>query len=602
EEEEEEEYNKNPNTPITIVATMSSVGIFRKVEMDDKPYFVYTLTQTNDNPISSNEPLAMDSSDPLQPLFFCPVARNKFHNQCLEKPLARNTARVLFLADRDDIDDNFHEYSSSPHFPPSTRRDDQQGESLIDCNLYGICKLPLVPFNLSIKEPDYRAFICRACDDERLTTSYYQCLQYQTSFTPLSFSSHPLTFFPTQSSLVCHFCGLINKFDPTYICIQCVFVIHKDCIGFPHVIRISRHPHRISFASSLPSGKLSCGVCRQQVDNNYGAYSCKKCDAYFVHSKCALHPKVWDGENLEGVPEEEDEIDDGEPFERIADGIILHPFHSHRLLLDIFEDYDEYDYCRGCILPIYEGQFYSCWDCDFILHESCANAPRMIRHPLHPRPLTLNAANEGPGNNIKKFCCSACNRKSTGFYYEHRIGDTSFLLDLRCATIIEPFIYQGHEHPLFLPWDLQKEKWCQMCQDKSVVSILNCMECDYTICFRCVTIPYKVRYNHDIHALIIYDGKEASGQPGWCEICEGSIKERKLSVYKCDECCTTLHVECLLGIDIYMKPIKYPIESSRPRLEHVWIFHNISLSRPICTRCLRRCPFPTYFRGLNRLC
>ncbi|CAH8279799.1 unnamed protein product [Arabidopsis lyrata] len=58
--------------------------------------------------------------------------------------------------------------------------------------------------------------------------------------------------------------------------------------------------------------------------------------------------------------------------------------------------YDENKYCRGCALPIYEGQFYSCMECKFILHESCANAPRMKRHPLHPYPLTLdNMASAG---------------------------------------------------------------------------------------------------------------------------------------------------------------------------------------------------------------
>ena len=464
-----------------------------------------------------------------------------------------------------------------------------------------------------------------SCCEEPIFNLFYQCTTCEVSMhtvcamSPIPFvldhpksHPHPLTFFPTQDSLVCHICSLIRNFDPTYICIQCVFVIHRDCIGFPLVIRISRHPHRISFTFSPQSGLLTCGVCRQSVDDRYGAYVCNKCDAYFVHSKCALHLMMWDGKDLDGVPDEDDMIDDGEPFQRIADGIILHPFHSHHLRLEIFKAYDGKKYCRGCVLPIYEGQFYSCMECDFLLHESCANAPRMIRHPLYPHPLTLNAANEGPGKNIAVFCCSACKRDGTGFYYEHHTDYSSFWLDLRCAMITEPFEYQGHIHPLFLTWNLPKETRCQLCKQKSDVSLLNCMECEYIICFCCATIPYKVRYKHDSHFLSICVGKEAGDQPDWCEICEGKIKERKLSVYKCNDCCTTLHAECLLGIHIYMKPIttalKFYVYSQfteykgyAPRRIEVSLCLNSSLSRPICTRCMRRCLFPTYYRGLNRL-
>ncbi|CAL9243700.1 unnamed protein product [Arabidopsis halleri] len=449
---------------------MSSVGVFRKVEMDGKSFLVYTTTQTH-NPTSSGEALAMDFGGndlSFQPLFSCPRSRVQFHELKLQWR-------------DDDYFSKFHPYNCSPHFPSTT----SGGESVLDCDEDDICKLPAVPlFWCNNKEPDYQDFHCHACQSKVLSESYYACLGcggkkfhkecvkspleikhpshpfhslrlcssytfggvkcicceescshifYHCTTCNLSMHPvcamrsipcvvnhqkshpHPLTFYPAQASLVCYFCALIKKLDPTYICIQCVFAIHTDCMGFPHVIRISRHQHRISFTSSLPSGKISCGVCRQQVDNNYGAYSCNKCDAYFVHSKCALHKNVWDGKDLDGVPEEDDWIDDGEPFERITDGIILHPFHSHHLRLEIFMAYDENKYCRGCALPIYEGQFYSCMECKFILHESCANAPRMKRHPLHPYPLTLdNMASAGKEG---KTTCSACKRDVGGFYY-----------------------------------------------------------------------------------------------------------------------------------------------------------------------------------------
>ncbi|ESQ43521.1 hypothetical protein EUTSA_v10012914mg [Eutrema salsugineum] len=637
---------------------MSSVGVFRKVDVDEKSYWVYTLTQT-DNPASSTE-------TPPSTSFFCPSARVRF----LKLKLKENNADDVY---------RLHPVISPAHFP-STRSGNQQGESLLDCNHDKICKLPVVHLNDVDDE-----FKCGICRSSWVSTSYYACLQCQEKFhkecvesppeirhpshpfhplrlyregsgkecnsceesiyTKLYYQCttcklfmhprcamksipfiedhpkshpHPLSYFPTQASLVCHICGMINNLDPTYICIQCIFVIHKKCLGFPRAIRISRHHQRLSFTPSLPPGKLFCGVCHRQVDNNYGAYSCSKGEAFFAHSKCALDKKVWDGKVLDEVPEEDDIIDDGEPFKRIADGIILHPFHSHNLHLEISEAYDENKLCRGCCVAIYEGQFYSCMECDYILHESCANAPRMKRHPLHPYPLTLNVATIGPDNNEGIFRCSVCSYYGTGFFYKHQIGETRFQLDLRCASITQPFHYQGHKHPLFLPLEPRPEARCQTCKYQSYSWKVNCcIECDYMICFRCATLPYKVKYKHDSHFLTICDGKEASDEPDWCEICEGKIEAieervyygnqtKELRFYKCDDCCRTLHVECLLGVNIYMKPgntindyvyfTKYSFETECTEWIKVRILLNSSLSRPICTGCNRRCPFPVVYQ------
>ncbi|ESQ46298.1 hypothetical protein EUTSA_v10000071mg [Eutrema salsugineum] len=657
---------------------MSSVGVFRKVEKDGKPFFVYTLTQTN-NPTSSSE-AAIDSGGntlPLQPLFFCPRARIKFL-----KP------RLKIDDDDDDGDgdgdgDGYLPLNSSPHFP-NKRIVYQQDESLLDCNRQQICKLPVVPILwCNNEEPDCEQFECGACQSSRFSTSYYAYLKCEKVFhkecveSPLKirhpshpFHSlqlyshypffvdciccdetgtpadgiamsyhcvtcdwimhpicsmkpvpividhpkshpHPLNFFPRQASLACNICGLIKKFHPTYICVQCVFVAHRDCIGFPHVIRISRHHHRISFISSLPSGIWSCRVCRQKVDNNYGAYSCNKCDAYFVHSGCALHKKVWDGKDLNGVSEEDDIIDDGEPFKRIDDGIILHPSHSHHMRLEISRVYDENNSCRGCTFPIYEGKFYSCMECNFILHEICAHAPRMKRHPFFPHPLRLNFGTKGYGSGelVGLAYCRACSFPGNGFAYESADHSSGFTLDLTCASITEPFEYPGHQHPLFIAWYPDpKPVRCQLCKHKSYYPKLDCMECEYIICTKCATLPYKVRYKHDSHFLTICDGKEATDQPDWCEICESKIEVqeeedelREVSLiesqrfYECSDCCTTLHVRCLLGKNIYLTPDK-TLRFKRAKYQ---IILNSFPSRPFCSGCQRRCPLRMVFKGFD---
>ncbi|KAJ4887302.1 Cysteine/Histidine-rich C1 domain family protein [Raphanus sativus] len=99
-------------------------------------------------------------------------------------------------------------------------------------------------------------------------------------------------------------------------------ISHIDCMYSPHTIKISRHHHRISYVSSLRYGKCHCGVCRQSIDGDYGAYTCNKCgDYYAVHSRCALGKDVWDGEELEGIPEKDDDItQDAPPFWRYPKG------------------------------------------------------------------------------------------------------------------------------------------------------------------------------------------------------------------------------------------------------------------------------------------
>ncbi|CAH2078762.1 unnamed protein product [Thlaspi arvense] len=183
--------------------------------------------------------------------------------------------------------------------------------------------------------------------------------------------------------------------------------LHQDCVYHPYLIRISRHHHRISFISFLPPGKWFCGVCRRKVDNSYGAYSCNKCDGYFVHTKCSLRKDLWDGEELEGIPEEPAEIV-VEPFQRISDGIILHFAHYHHLKLEICGAYDEGNICQACSFPIYEGGYYSCKDqCDFILHEACANTPCKKQHPMHAHSLTLKVGLFKYSGGQGYFYCSA---------------------------------------------------------------------------------------------------------------------------------------------------------------------------------------------------
>ncbi|KAL1200757.1 Protein VACUOLELESS GAMETOPHYTES [Cardamine amara subsp. amara] len=400
---------------------------------------------------------------------------------------------------------------------------------------------------------------------------------------------HSLTFFPRQTSLTCNVCGLLRKLYPTYVCLGCNFVAHNDCMYSPSIIKISRHHHRISYISSLRSGEWSCGVCRQGIDGDYGAYSCDKCSDYVVHSRCALGEDVWDGKELEGVPEEA-ETTLG-PFNVINEGVISHFLHAHYLRFEVNILDDENNFCQACALSIYEGNFYSCMECDFVIHETCAIAPPKIQSALHPHPLILKADTEND--------CNACARTAFGgFGYKCPIRECDFKLDVLCASISEPFDYKGHDHPLFLGLDPEEKAICHVCKTK-FHKPLNCIKCDFIVCMKCATLPNKVKYKHDKHFLTILFGEEVC-ENDWCEVCERHLGDTDTKVfYWCKECCTTFHIECLFGKDPYMKPGKIIRVWG---LNDVQILGKCKISRPICDHCKNRCQGKMFKRDNYRAC
>ena len=59
--------------------------------------------------------------------------------------------------------------------------------------------------------------------------------------------THTLRLISSKLAFTCKVCGIDGHRRRPYICLECDFVIHGHCIGFPHVININRHDHRISF-------------------------------------------------------------------------------------------------------------------------------------------------------------------------------------------------------------------------------------------------------------------------------------------------------------------------------------------------------------------
>ena len=464
---------------------------------------------------------------------------------------------------------------------------------------------------VSLKE-DYSKRQCYCCD-ENLKEVFYYCLACDfaidlacsqkspaLSVNLPTWHSHTLALFPRQASLTCSLCGLDDPTSPVYMCPPCDFVVHLRCIELPRVIRISRHLHRISFIRYFDQGNWSCHVCRKRINNDYGGYSCiKKSCSYVAHSRCATQKNVWDGAELEGEPEKD--VKEIKPFVRTTDGIIHHLHHrQHHLKLDenTCREYDDQKLCQACNTPIYFGNFYFCMQCDSILHEECANLPREIDSPIHPHMLTL-VKDVIYVNEPSEDRCAACylDCRSGFFYVCQSKRCYPFRLHVQCAKISEPFVHESHMHPLFLTTKPEEERICWVCktprQGNQLNATFNCIESDFVLCFRCATLPQKVRYKHDKHILTLSYGKETSTMTSWCEICEEIIKPEK-RFYTCEEyCCVTIHVKCLIGKELYRKPgssFFYYDEKVHvlPSYYH--------MSRPICSSCKKRCPYKIVYR------
>ncbi|ESQ33384.1 hypothetical protein EUTSA_v10007250mg [Eutrema salsugineum] len=560
---------------------MDSIGEFHEVEKDGKLFQVYhhPILQTQ-SPINSSPGEAASNNQPHQLFFLCPNIRwqdvyynSEFNIVPLEiSPECKqgeNEVLPLFFCNNKEFDVNGG---------CEVCRGSRFGTDYYFCvHCDQIYHKECVKSPLKIKHPYhpehplqlyYHVHYGRVdvieclCCARGVSYLVYHCTICQIFMHPICAMKsvpfviekpkrhdHPLTSFPRPACLTCDVCGLVRKLHPTYVCLRCNFVAHNDCLSSPRVIKISRHQHRISYVPCLPSGEWSCGVCRQSVDGNYGAYTCAQCGNYAVHPRCALRKDVCDGEELEGV-EEDDITQDLEPFVMISDGVILHFLHDHPLRLEVNILYDENKLCQACVMPIFEEKFYSCMDCDFILHESCTNAPRRMQHALHPHILTLKAVSRYPNG---LYNCDACARDCDGFIYECPKLECDYGVDVRCSSLSEPFDFKGHEHPLFLALDPRENPICQVCES-ICASQLNCIKCNFIVCIKCATLPYKAKYKHDKHLLEILWGDEVC-EKDWCELCERNLGDTGTKIfYWCNDCCTTLHIECLFGDDPYVKP------------------------------------------------
>ncbi|CAH8262766.1 unnamed protein product [Arabidopsis lyrata] len=325
-----------------------------------------------------------------------------------------------------------------------------------------------------------------------------------------SHPQHPLKLLafevaPDYADKKCLLCG--NKFKGRlHHCDVCNFSICGDCMRNPPplgVVSPTTHEHQLHLVPRRI--EFTCNACGTLVDGFYGAYSCSKCSNYVVHSRCATSQDAWDMIELEGTPEEPEEA---APFE------------------------------------ICSEPFYSCEQCDFLLHQKCANMPRKKRHICDNLPLTLDANDTWQENT-----CLLCKECFTGF----------------------------------------RSKSCNECGERVDIICFSCDECDYSLDFKCALIPLKVmRHRYDDHPLYLSYGESCADGEYWCEACETRVNSKKW-LYTCNDCGVILHISCVVGDFSHVMPgsgMRWADE----------LVPNTSVCRPICSVCNSRCKLPSVLK------
>ncbi|OWM66987.1 hypothetical protein CDL15_Pgr000439 [Punica granatum] len=357
------------------------------------------------------------------------------------------------------------------------------------------------------------------------------------------FHEHALIFQELSESfhLKCKICGFSVKGGPAYHCIEyCEFFLHKSCAELPPEIQHPSHPQHPLVFSSCSSQRFRCYGCRNALRGK--RYQCYDCEIH-LHAGCAaatLPP-----------PKEEEEHKDEQKHkdkDHHEEDMIEHFAHNHPLA-SFHVDAPNYIRCWACERRI-SGRVYGCRACIFVLHESCALAPREImNHPFHPQhPLTLLA-------DLKcKIECDVCQYKPP---FAYNCNECDFFLDVKCAVSIVHPPPRDHDqsrstddrrdqihhfsHPHQLTSFHTKPEFparCDVCKEGISGDFYCCPYCLFLLHPSCAELTEEIVHPlHPDHPLIWQEGRLK------CSFCPDYVDDFG---FKCGECSFCLHLECAL--------------------------------------------------------
>jgi len=377
--------------------------------------------------------------------------------------------------------------------------------------------------------------------------------------------------FKEHDHAFCSFCGRkVNLKYAGYYCQQCDFVAHLKCahknsIEPSDTIKIMADRHFLTLIYSLGQVILKehddtlCNLCFTKVNLKRAGYYCHQCD-FVAHLGCARKNSIEpigitysSDSSIESDVNEDIYLEEDEEREEVK-----RFYHEHKLILSRNEV--EFDHrkliCEGCMQSI-SAPFYSCEQCHYFLHSTCARLPLKKRHPIHRHKLTLSATGDFTGG---LSSCNACRRLSHGFAYVCHHLNCGYNMDIRCCSIPKIFRHEGHRHPL--SFAKSSAEMCNACDSSErrlgtnganyYGAVFVCNECVFAMDFECATLPLKVKCEYDPHHLSLTYTVENDSEEYYCLICE---EERNTNhwFYYCVECNFAAHPQCAIGPYPYIK-------------------------------------------------
>jgi hypothetical protein len=222
---------------------------------------------------------------------------------------------------------------------------------------------------------------------------------------------------------------------------------------------------------------------------------------------------------------------------------INHFSHPQHNLIFINEKSVDVKRCEACTQFIISNPFYGCAQCNFFLHYRCTKLPASIKRELfHRHPLTLHSRDVSASG---LFWCDACKRTHNGFVY--RCDECKVCkFGVQCCLIPEIVEHEGHQHSLSM-LGIESFEICNGCGEKSVN--FKCTHCnEFTLCFRCVTLPLVARYEYHTHLLkLSYTREDDTDEEYYCLICEEERDNPDHWFYSCVKCKFSVHSRCVLG-------------------------------------------------------
>ncbi|KAL4637054.1 hypothetical protein ACB092_03G053000 [Castanea dentata] len=231
----------------------------------------------------------------------------------------------------------------------------------------------------------------------------------------------------------------------------------------------------------------------------------------------------------------------------------IHPNHQHPLLFN--PDDRSGRHCWGCWEPVY-GPSYSCKECNWYFHhQSCAELPLGLHHPLHPiHPLILFDPKTWAyfGEDKQFYKCELCKESCNEFRYEYtyRCSRCDFNLHITCASLAPTTMVEAefHHHPLTPFW-----KWitftCEICgkEDKDKGMPYMCQPCALWMHRSCASFPRSVkvvRHKHLLH--LTHSSLEFhSSDSRFCQICVEKV-DTHYGLYYCSRCDFAAHLLCAM--------------------------------------------------------